>query len=747
MTGGVGRKTIFNRLFKPTLALLLFSAMLWILAGLYAQNRLETAYDARRMAQRVQTYALEMRREEDEFLLQDVQDPRFYRSGSSENVRAQDEFYHSAISVLDEMSGIVPTALLSDLDTLRAVLNDASRIFSQLMSAYVQTGSAESGLKGELKRSLDALERELPRAEVSPAFHLKLVRLRVNEWPHLGMIQYAWQTLEDVGSLRRQLSAFPPKRRQKALQALSQYEKSFRSIRDLSSMIGGTDQGLLKRYYSKLNEEEPLVSQLVKTLEAHAQRERVEAYAIALAAFLASVLISVFFTVRLAHDISGPIHALKDKALLFKENGEKAFASPNQIEEIHLLDETFCGLTQSLDKTQRQLLQSQKMESIGTLAGGIAHDFNNLLAGILAYAGILKKRLSSDPASVRELDIIEQSAERGAELTRQILGFARKGGYEKVKFDVNKTILECRNLLYRTLEKTVTIKADLGKDVSPIIGDPGQVLQTLMNLGVNARDAMPMGGDLMFESQNIEADEHFCKAHGKLKPGSYVRVSVSDTGSGIPKDAQERIFDPFFTTKEVGKGTGLGLSMVYGIMENHGGLVSVYSEIGHGSQFHLYFPAAVTAQLPKPEPSARSADRPASAPRLQGAMILVVDDEALMRNVAKDILESEGASLFLAANGEEALDFLQTNHSIVNLVVMDVIMPKMDGIKTTRELKKLNPELPVILSSGYAESNSVIQLRQELKVGFIQKPYKAEALVAMAESTLAADEASRLEAA
>jgi CheY-like chemotaxis protein len=220
-------------------------------------------------------------------------------------------------------------------------------------------------------------------------------------------------------------------------------------------------------------------------------------------------------------------------------------------------------------------------------------------------------------------------------------------------------------------------------------------------------------------------------------------VSVSDTGLGIPKELQSKIFEPFFTTKEVGKGTGLGLSMVYGIMKNHGGAVTLYSEVGHGTRFNLYFPAvSEQAEQSTPLPPRSEPPEQPHSERLIGKMVLVVDDEPLMMNLARDILTKEGATLFSASNGEEAISFLQTNHQILNLVLLDVIMPKMDGIKAFREIRKLAPNLPVIFVSGYAESESISTLRKSGNVHFIQKPYRSAALLELVSKALEESELS-----
>lgn len=635
-----GRGTIFHKLLRPVLLTILFTATFWILTAFYLQAGIESAYEVRKLSHEAHIASLEMRRDQDEFFLQDATDPRFFKTGESKNIKEQAIFFQSAISTIGALSKVIPSDSLPTLEKLRSLLTVANENFLKLVALYKQNG-------------------------------------RQPQW--------------------------------------------------LASV---SDSTLMKAYFHDVRAIEPIVLSLVTESDRRANTERKISSLVMAFVLFVSVSTAIIAIRILTKKISDPLVKLKDKVILFRQNDGTFERSVSNIVEIDLLDEAFFQMARNLNRTQKQLLQSQKMESMGTLAGGIAHDFNNLLAGIISYCGILKKKFTADSEAAKELNIIEQSAKRGAELTKQILGFARQGKHEKINFDLNKTILECRNLLCGTFEKTITIKAELEKDLRLVKGDPGQVFQILMNLGVNARDAMPSGGELIFESQNIEADEQFCRIHGHLKPGNYIRVSVSDTGTGIPKQIQDKIFDPFFTTKEVGKGTGLGLSMVFGIMQSHGGVVSVYSEPGHGAQFHLYFPAAMTGLLPlKNETAPATTLRTPSVQRLQGLVILVVDDEALMRDAARDLLESEGATLFVASDGEEALGFLEKNHSMISLVLMDVIMPKMDGIKALYEIKKINPNLPVILTSGYAESKPVSQAREIFSVGFIQKPYNTDALI------------------
>ncbi|QDK39247.1 ATP-binding protein [Bdellovibrio sp. NC01] len=381
--------------------------------------------------------------------------------------------------------------------------------------------------------------------------------------------------------------------------------------------------------------------------------------------------------------------------------------------------------TEELANTQRQLMQSQKLEAIGQLASGVAHDFNNMLGGILAYASLLKEDYANDPHLVSSLNVIETSAERGAELTKKLLAFARKGNYEHTIVDLQKTIEEAVSLLEPSLDEKITVAIDLDKNLWPTEGDSTQIFQVVMNLAVNSKDAMPTGGHIKISATNVEADEDYCAVHKSVTKGSYVRLSIEDNGSGIPKEIQEKVFEPFFTTKQPGSGTGLGLSMVYGIMKNHKGAVGLYSEQGHGTVFHLYFPRSRKVAFREAPVSGLSIP---SKTFLQGQDILLADDEETMRKAGSDILKRYGASVHAYEDGSLALAALEENPERFKIIILDAIMPKMNGIETFHKMREMAPDAQFVFSSGYAESSEITELRNRYAVKFIQKPFKAEQL-------------------
>ncbi len=376
-------------------------------------------------------------------------------------------------------------------------------------------------------------------------------------------------------------------------------------------------------------------------------------------------------------------------------------------------------------RLREQLFQSQKLEAIGQLAGGVAHDFNNLLTAILGYAQLLKMKPASD--RVREIaSTIEDAGERASELTRQLLGFARRGKFLTTPVDLHMLVAEVIRLLSRTLNKNIRIVEQLQSDRAWILGDAGQLQQTVLNLAVNARDAMPTGGALTLRSYTIELTEHFCERHWGIRPGPYVILEVCDTGCGIPADIQDRIFEPFFTTKEQGKGTGMGLAMVYGIVRNHGGFIQVESEMGRGSTFRVFLPKLA-------HPVSIPASSETGHPLHGSGCILLVDDEEVVLLAARAMLTMLGYEVITARSGREALELYQKSGPIIDLVLLDVVMPEMSGHECLNEIVKLDPDVRVILCSGYGPDRKDEQLPV---CGFLQKPYRLQDLSLSVASAL-----------
>ncbi|MGA2107668.1 MAG: response regulator [Syntrophorhabdales bacterium] len=365
-----------------------------------------------------------------------------------------------------------------------------------------------------------------------------------------------------------------------------------------------------------------------------------------------------------------------------------------------------------------ELLHAQKMEAVGTLAGGMAHDFNNLLTGILGYASLmLLNKDASDPHYER-LKSIEALVQSGSNLTKQLLGFARGGTHEKKPTDLNELVRSSSEMFGRT-RREISIHRNYQKDAYTVDVDRGQIEQVLLNLYVNAWQAMPDGGDLYVETQNVTLDALYTKRH-LVSPGNYVKISVTDTGTGMDQTTQSRIFEPFFTTKEMGHGTGLGLATAYGIVKNHGGIINVYSVLEKGTTFNIYFPASQKQIVPEEMASSEIV-------RSTGTIFLV-DDEEMILTVGKDMLNALGYEVCTASGGEQALTLYAERRDRIDLVILDMIMPSVSGGDTYDRLKAMNPNVKVILSSGYSLNAQAAKIIARGCNGFIQKPFNIKDL-------------------
>jgi PAS domain S-box-containing protein len=370
-------------------------------------------------------------------------------------------------------------------------------------------------------------------------------------------------------------------------------------------------------------------------------------------------------------------------------------------------------------KLEDQLLQAMKFEAIGTLAGGIAHDFNNLLMGIQGRASLLSLDLGTSNSHWEHINAIEEYVRSATSLTRQLLGFARGGKYEVKPIDLNELVLNSSAMFGRT-KKEIQIHTNCQASALVVEADRGQIEQVLLNMYVNAWQAMHHNeGHLYLETKIVTLDEVSCKPH-QIKPGRYVKISITDTGTGMDEVTRLRIFDPFFTTKEMGRGTGLGLASAYGIIKNHGGMIAVYSEIGHGTTFNIYLPV-----------SDKEAHRevPLEGGLIKGsATILLVDDEELIIDVGQAMLERLGYRVVVGREGREAVTVITHMGDEIDLVILDMIMPGMDGGTTFDRIREIRPDIPVILSSGYAINGHADKIMRRGCNGFIQKPYNISEL-------------------
>jgi two-component system cell cycle sensor histidine kinase/response regulator CckA len=368
------------------------------------------------------------------------------------------------------------------------------------------------------------------------------------------------------------------------------------------------------------------------------------------------------------------------------------------------------------DRLEAQLRQAQKMESIGTLAGGIAHNFNNLLMGVQGNASLMLLNIDSNHPYNEKLKYIEKLVQSGSRLTSQLLGFAREGKYEVTPISLNRLVKDTSETFGMT-QREIRILRELDDNAYEIMADQGQIEQVLMNLFVNAADAMPRGGDLILKTMNVTHKDMKGRPY-KPKPGKYVLLTVTDTGSGIDSEIRDRIFEPFFTSKGFGKGTGLGLASAYGIIESHGGHIDVFSEKDRGTTFNIYLPASENKSKREKEKPERLA--------MGEETILIVDDEPMVLEIGQEMLKVLGFKVLTARSGDEAVSICRKNKAKIDMVVLDMIMPGMDGGETYDILKKMNPELKVLLSSGYSIDGRATEILDRGCNGFIQKPFSAE---------------------
>lgn len=376
---------------------------------------------------------------------------------------------------------------------------------------------------------------------------------------------------------------------------------------------------------------------------------------------------------------------------------------------------------------QEQLRQSQKLESIGILAGGIAHDFNNLLTAILGNTQLALRKLSPEDSVYNRLIEVEKAGNRAASLTRQLLAFSRRQRLERKTLNLNDTINDIMKMLKRIIGEDVEVRVQEAGSLSPVFADAAQVEQVVMNLAINAKDAMPGGGTLTIETRNAKLDEKYRREHSYAKPGKYVEMIVSDNGTGMDAETRNRIFEPFFTTKETGKGTGLGLSMVFGIVKQHGGMIEVESEPGRGTSFRIYLPV---------DENAVKEETQDVLPPIRGGTetILVAEDEEALRGLAQSILEDSGYTVLLAKDGAEAVEIYEANRGKISLLLLDIVMPRMGGSEAYERINQLDGAVPVLFMTGY--SAEIVQYEfvkqnkfiEEAGAVLMQKPYSVETL-------------------
>lgn len=369
-------------------------------------------------------------------------------------------------------------------------------------------------------------------------------------------------------------------------------------------------------------------------------------------------------------------------------------------------------------KIQTQLFRAQKMEALGTLAGGVAHDFNNLLTVIKVNIDMAMMKSDSKSPLIAYLKRILDASMRAANLTRQLLLLGRKQPMESTAFNINSTVTDLLKMLKPIIGEDIIIKTDLGPDILTVRADKGNFEQVLMNLAVNARDAMPQGGKLNIKTEIVTVDKAYCKINSGARPGKFVCLSIEDSGTGMDKETLQHIFEPFFSTKEQGKGTGLGLATVYGIVKQHNGWINVYSEPGHGSMFKIYLPSFSA----KPEKETKATTPLQKFQGKNERILMVEDDEGIRESTAGALMEN-GYVIYKAAGVKEALEIFKREKGDFHLVFSDMIMPDGTGFDLVNQLLSLKPELRVLLSSGYSDEKSQWQIIRDKGLRFISKPY------------------------
>jgi two-component system cell cycle sensor histidine kinase/response regulator CckA len=376
-------------------------------------------------------------------------------------------------------------------------------------------------------------------------------------------------------------------------------------------------------------------------------------------------------------------------------------------------------------RREDQLRHAQKMEAIGRLAGGVAHDFNNILQSIQSHTQLLLMSKSKNDPDYSKLKYIEKSVQRASQLTKQLLAFSQKAEAHLTPLNINELLFNIKELLDRTLPQNITIGLHLQKNLRPVLADSTHLEQAITTLAVNSQEAMPHGGRITIETRNVTLDDDYCRTHMGAKSGEYAQIVISDTGWGMDPEILEHIFEPFYTTKKGGQGTGLGLAMVYGIVKSHGGYITCHSELNVGTTFMIYLPVIAAASAPAER---NEAETIAQLPRGQGT-ILLVDDEETLRQVGQEFLEIQGYTVITAATGEEALNLYTKRRDLVDLVILDLVMPGMGGRACLKKILEINPRQKIIVVSGFSADAQAREVMEDGALGFLSKPYDLSRLL------------------
>ncbi|MCL7486940.1 MAG: response regulator [Desulfobulbaceae bacterium] len=461
-----------------------------------------------------------------------------------------------------------------------------------------------------------------------------------------------------------------------------------------------------------------------------AMKELHRVYFLVGATLLAALILALLIARHLTKSITAPIDELVNSTRKIADGHwghQTDFQTTGEFQE---LIEAFNRMSESLahkreqeklhikrlQDTRKQLVEAEKLTALGTLAGGIAHDFNNILCAMIGHLNILAKQIPQEEKYLKTIATIEKAGFRAADLVKQLLTFARQKPMVRQDTDINKCINDVVQLISNTFDKLIKLNLDLSEQLPAVSGDGAQLEQVIINLCVNARDAMPEGGEISIRTELFEPDQAFRDQHQEARQRPYVLLTVQDTGYGINEKILPRIFDPFFTTKEVGKGTGLGLAMVYGIVQNHEGLCTIASVPGQGTTVKIYLPAI------EPQ-TGKSVLSPSSSLTPTGKTILIVDDEPMVAAMLKTHLESLGCKTMTAENGRIAVDLLRDNKDRIDLIILDINMPVMCGRDAYQHFMRIRPDIPVLVSTGYIMDEDTMEILNMGAQGLLQKPY------------------------
>jgi len=715
-----------------TLGLLL--GALWLAAVLYFVSQARAAEEARFSMGRVKHLELEARRSEKNFLLRSIYDPVFHKTGTSEYLRYHREAVQGLHAEIRKLGTLLPASQQREIMDLNKLVDRYDAVFAELVQVYRQQGFEDAGLAGEWERAAMKLQRAFEQnGDLLSSKLLLQVRHAEKKYLWRGDVDCLEVHADAAAGLKKHLAGQPNRAQWQA--DFDAYERAFQQYVANEKKIGRTRfEGLQGQYQSAIDAVEPAVDLLEAKAVATHQRATVrQNTAIVAASILMALLLSALLLYgRAAQASERQLRAVNEK--LEREIGERRRAEQGLQQAHDELEQRVRERTAQLaqvnqvletelaerHKLEAQLMQSHKMEAVGRLAGGIAHDFNNLLMIIAGHTELLLDNGALDAGSTKSATRIQEAAQRAAKLTRQLLAFSRKQVLQAKVLDLNLIVMEIEQMLRRLIGEHIELTCAKDGQVGRVKADPGQIEQVLMNLAVNARDAMPRGGKLLIRTANFEVDAKYARLHPGLRPGHYVTLQVTDNGIGMDAETQLHIFEPFFTTKEKGRGTGLGLATTYGIIKQSNGYIGVDSAPDQGSTFRIF--------LPRVEEDIEIVRTPAAAGELPRGVetILVVEDENPLRLLAREFLEKSGYHVLDAPTGEEALGVARNYRGPIHLLLSDVIMPGMSGPDLAAHLKRERPDTRVVFVSGYADAALENHGLSEPGMAFLAKPFTRE---------------------